>query len=251
MLLLISFWRIYYTLNFPISKKDFAFFGYRFIIEAVERGTLPRTGPFEKHIERYENWFVRNRFAYLSELKAVRVLWNDCSPSLEIGVGSGLFAAPLKIEFGVEPAYKMAFLARERGINVIRGIAEALPLKDDLFCQALMVTTICFVDDPLASIREAARVLKHRGHLVIGLVDKESPLGRRYEVEKEKSLFYREATFYSTDEVIRFMKQAGFGNFSFSQAIFSPLEKIFGVEQPISGYGKGSFVVIRGTIGKS
>ena len=33
---------------------------------------MARIEPFEKFTERYEDWFVKNRFVYESELKAIR-----------------------------------------------------------------------------------------------------------------------------------------------------------------------------------
>ena len=30
--------------------------------------------PFEKHTQKYEDWFDKNRFAYESELKAIKTL---------------------------------------------------------------------------------------------------------------------------------------------------------------------------------
>jgi len=38
-------------------------------------------------------------------------------------------------------------MARDRGIKVIHAVAERLPIKDSQFDFALMVTTICFLDD--------------------------------------------------------------------------------------------------------
>jgi hypothetical protein len=44
---------------------------------------------------------------------------------IEIGVGTGRFAAPLGIKVGVEPARAMGEIARrERGIEVVAGVLE-------------------------------------------------------------------------------------------------------------------------------
>jgi len=43
------------------------------------------------------------------------------------------------------------------------------------------------------------------------------------------------------------MKKAGFSDFAFRQTLFRPLEEIENGEPVQEGYGKGSFVVVRGT----
>lgn len=215
----------------------------------LEIGYMPKTGPFERHPLQYEEWFEKNKFAYLSELEALKKQMPKQGRGIEIGVGTGRFAVPLGIRMGIEPSAKMGELARSRGIKVIEGVAEALPLPDSSFGFALMVTTICFVDDIAASLREAYRILKPGGALIIGFVDRESRLGKAYQQRKDKSAFYREATFYSVGEVVAHLKKAGFGEFHFTQTLFSPLDKMQGVEQAEAGYGKGAFVVIRAVKG--
>lgn len=209
---------------------------------------MPKTEPFEKHVDRYEQWFLDNPLAYVSEIKAIQALLPKSGVGVEIGVGTGRFAAPLKIRHGLEPAAKMAALARKRGVEVSEGAAEKLPFEDGRFDFALMVTTLCFVDDPQAALREAYRVLKPGGVLVVGLIDRESPLGKSYQKRQGESLFYREATFHSAIEVVEMMKGAGFADFAFTQTLFRPLTEIEGVEPVREGHGKGSFVAIRGTV---
>ena len=108
---------------------------------------MPKIGPFEKHADRYEQWFERNRYAYQSELQAVKSLLPPRGIGIEIGVGSGRFAAPLGIQIGRERSTATAMVARQRGIQVVQAVAEALPFMDGTFDYALMVTTLCFRDD--------------------------------------------------------------------------------------------------------
>ena len=133
---------------------------------------MVRTRPFEDHPLVYEDWFERNRFVYESELLAVRAQLPESGRGVEIGVGSGRFAAPLAIHMGLEPAVAMRAIARDRGIEVIAGVAEALPFKECAFELALMVTTICFLDNTEAAFKEAYRVLRPNGSFIIGLIHK-------------------------------------------------------------------------------
>lgn len=67
---------------------------------------MSKIEPFEKYLDLYEDWFVQNRYAYQSEVEAVRRHLSPESRGLGIGVGSGLFAEPLGIHDGVEPSEK-------------------------------------------------------------------------------------------------------------------------------------------------
>ena len=206
---------------------------------------MAKIGPFEQYPQQYEEWFERNRFAYESELRAVRMMLPKTGKGLEIGVGSGRFAAPLGIKLGIEPSRAMGDIARKRGIEVVEGVAEALPFDDASLDFALMVTTICFVDNAELALKETCRVLKPGGCLVIGLIDKESPLGKFYQMRKNKSIFYGQATFFSVGEVVSILKRAGFGAFRFVQTIFHDPANLKDVEPVKEGYGEGSFVVIK------
>lgn len=205
---------------------------------------MPKISAFEKHFDRYEEWFEKNEYAYQSELDAVKLLMPKFVKGLEIGIGTGRFAVPLNIKNGVEPSSEMRKIALERGLNVVDGVAENLPFEDNSFDLVLMVTTVCFVDDVLKSFKECFRVLKNNGIILIGFVDRESTIGKIYQANKEKSLFYKEATFYSTSEIVELLYEAGFKNFNFSQTIFKKLDEIKEKEPVRYGFGKGSFIVI-------
>jgi SAM-dependent methyltransferase len=206
---------------------------------------MARTKPFEEYPFQYEDWFERNKFAYASELQAVRRQLPEKGDAVEIGVGSGRFAAPLGIAIGVEPARTISQIARNRGVQVIGGVAEALPFRDSQFDSVLMVTTICFLDDVDLALKEVSRVIRPNGSLVIAFIDRDSPLGKVYVNHRNESVFYKIATFYSVDEVVYHLKRAGFSDFRFSQTVFHDLREIKEIEPPRDGYGEGSFVVIR------
>jgi len=206
---------------------------------------MPITKPFEQYSTEYENWFEENRFAYQSELAALKELIPDHKQGIGIGIGSGRFAAPLGIEIGIDPSSKMREIAKNYGLEVYNAVAEALPFSNGSFDFALMITTICFLDDVEAALKEAHRIIKPSGSLIIGFIDKDSPLGKLYQQRKKESVFYDMATFYSMNELISQLKKVGFKDFNFVQTIFHNLTEMNDVEPVKAGYGEGSFVVIR------
>jgi len=151
----------------------------------------------------------------------------------------------LGIKLGIEPSSKMMQIALRKGIEVIGGIAENLPFRNSQFDFALMVTTICFLDNVEVAFNEAYRILKPDGCLIIGFIDKDSPVGQLYQQHKDESVFYKIATFYSVDEVVSCLKKAKFHGFDFSQTIFHNLAEMEGIELAREGYGEGSFVVVK------
>jgi ubiquinone/menaquinone biosynthesis C-methylase UbiE len=113
----------------------------------------------------------------------------------------------------------------------------------------LMVTVLCFLVNPFRALREATRVLKPRGRLIIGMIDPDSPLGRAYKTNKKKSNFYRQAKFHPVGQVLTWLADLGYNELKTCQTIF-PDSATVKVPQPVNeGHGKGVFVVIAG--GKS
>lgn len=205
---------------------------------------LAQIAPFDLHHTRYEAWFGKHAAAYCAELLALRPVVPLEGRGLEIGVGSGRFAAPLGIQVGIDPSEPMMAYARARGIETVRGMAEDLPFSDASFDHVLAVTTICFVQSAPAMLAEARRVLRPGGRLILGFVDKASPLGQHYLAHQAESVFYRPAVFFSASEVEALLRQAGFTLEGWVQTLFRPLDEINDIEPSLPGHGKGGFVVV-------
>ena len=201
--------------------------------------------PFEKYPIRYDNWFEKHRFVYQSEVKAVKEILPDYKKGIELGVGTGRFAKPLNIKYGIDPSYRMRQIAERKGIEVFPGVAENLCFKDESFDLVLMVTTLCFLDDVSKVFREVYRILQKGGYFINGFVDKNSKLGKFYQENKDKNPFYSIAKFYSVSDVVCYLKTANFNKFYFKQTIFQTIDEIDEAEPVLDGYGIGSFVVVR------
>jgi ubiquinone/menaquinone biosynthesis C-methylase UbiE len=206
---------------------------------------MAKTKPFDEHLDEYEQWFIDNHLVFQSELAAIQKVLPSNGNGVEIGVGSGLFASMLGIKDGVEPSFTMRGKASERYIHAIEGVAEKLPYQNESNDYAMMVTTICFVDDVLQSFKEVNRILKKNGTFIIGFVDKNSPVGKIYLKNKDRSVFYKDADFYSTRKVSDFLYETGFIIETTLQTVFGMLDTIKEVQIPRDGYGNGSFVVIK------
>jgi SAM-dependent methyltransferase len=205
---------------------------------------MARTEPFDRDPSDYDAWFYRHAFVYRSEVEAIRPFIPRGKKGVEIGIGTGRFSLPFGIREGVEPSAAMREIARMQGLKVYDGVAENLPLKDQSFDFALMVTTVCFVDDVLQSFGEVNRILKPTGTFIIGLVDKESLLGRAYAKTRDASRFYRIATFYSVEDVMTNLAAGGFRKKDIFQTVFGDLASIHEVQISMPGYGEGGFVVM-------
>ncbi len=166
---------------------------------------------FEVYAGEYDRWFDEHRDEYLAELSQIRDLFPaPGSRCIEVGAGSGRFAAPLGIKTGIEPSVSLCRMARGRGIGVIRGRAEALPVRDETVPCILMVTVLCFLDDPGAALKEMHRILLPRGTLILAFIERGGAIHRRYLCSEGKGRFLSRARFYSGEEVVLLLKTAGF-----------------------------------------
>lgn len=204
------------------------------ITEAVE--------VFNRYADKYDSWFDIHKAVFESELLCIKSVIHSFKTGLEIGVGTGRFASSLGIKIGIDPAINMVKFAAKRGIKAIVAVAEKLPFKDSSFELVLINTTLCFVSDPIQTIKEANRVLTHRGSMIIGMIDKNSFLGKSYSLKKSK--FYKYANLLSVSQIIDWLKEMRFEDIRVYQTIFKDPESISSLEPIEEGYGKGGFVVI-------
>lgn len=183
---------------------------------------------FDLEAQHYDDWFETpdGRTLFENELAAIRLLWRDeFRPALEVGVGTGRFAQALGVEFGIGPAPGALRLAERRGIKASLARGEALPFPDAEFGGVLMIATLCFAEDAPALFREAARVLRADGRLLVGDIPADSPWGKEYQRKKEAGHpFYRSARFYTVEQIVTMLTEAGFMGAGFASTLtHSPL----------------------------
>ena len=204
--------------------------------------------PFEDLAEHYDAWFEgEGRRIFEIELAALKEAAQGLPrPWLEVGVGSGRFAEALGIDLGIDPSRKLLELAKGRGVRAIYGRGETLPFRDGSFGAAFLIVTLCFVEDPEAVLQECHRVLKPEGSLVVGLVPREGPWGRRYQAQsREGHPFYSHARFYSTQELKNLLFGAGFQIERLLSTLLQPPGGVRELEAPREGYHPNAgFVVV-------
>lgn len=179
----------------------------------ISPGLDSMASTFDSCAEDYDRWFdnTEGTILFQTELAAVRsVLHEVPGPYLEIGVGTGRFARELGIQYGIDPAMRMLRIAEARGIEVQQATGEFLPFGEKIFGGIFILFTLCFVQNPEQVIREAQRVLRKNGGLIIGMLNRESPWGRLYVKKKEEGHpIYRHAHFFSVPEVSDLIRKSG------------------------------------------
>lgn len=169
---------------------------------------------FDELAARYDAWYdtASGRVLYDLELGCLRpFLSGTAAARLEVGVGSGRFAAALGVGVGLDPARAPLRLAAKRGVHVVQGVGERLPFADHVFGAVALIVSLCFAEDPAGLLDEARRVLAPGGKLVVALVPGDSAWGRWYE-EKGRAghPFYQSAHFLTLADHLQLLGHAGF-----------------------------------------
>lgn len=106
----------------------------------------------------------------------------SCGRTLDVACGAGQIATSLSREcvesWGLEPSPEMLGLNRWLSPNgnvvLVRGIGETLPFRDGTFDQVICKEALDHFLHPDAFMKEAARILKPEGRLIIALSNYES-----------------------------------------------------------------------------
>jgi len=202
---------------------------------------------FERNAEEYDRWYHEEpgSLIFESEVKAIDVLGCE-GYGVEVGVGTGFFSSRLGIPLGLDPALQMINMAKKRGIDVIRAVGEFLPIKSNCLDYILFVFTICFLRDLRVSLKEAYRVLKPRGSIVVGFISRDSEWGELYSKKKsEGHRFYKDANFYSVKEIEEALECVRFKSTKRVATLSQEPEAVTTIEEPSSNVDQRGFVCIK------
>ncbi len=204
--------------------------------------------PFGSLASEYDAWFEQEgKLIFDTEVRAFQeVLPLLPRPWLEVGVGSGRFAQALGIETGIDPSAKLLEIAKKRGITgfLARGEEEFFDART--FGTVFLIVTLCFVNSPLAVLRESRRILKDGGKIVLGLVLRDSLWGEHYLAKKKGGhRFYQHATFYSYQEVSALLERSRFTIEKVVSTLFQKPGAVTEMESPQEGFHPGAgFTII-------
>ena len=165
---------------------------------------------FDRFAADYDQWFDTHMEDYATQLALLHGVVPANGTGLEEGVGSGRFASSLGIGFGLDPSPALLLMARKRGVECVRGIGESLPYRSGTFDYVLMMTVICYLEDISRSFREALRVLRPNGIIIVAFLEKGGEIAERERTREPKGRFLRYATFRTADDVTQALTGAGF-----------------------------------------
>jgi SAM-dependent methyltransferase len=181
------------------------------------RGPDPRIFGAEVAV-RYDRWLETPAGALAGQLQH-RLLLRLLDPKwgesvLDVGCGTGetlrrLSDAGLRV-VGLDGSEAMLAVARQKlgSVPLFAGDAASLPFDDASFDAAILNTTLEFVDDPLAAIRELTRVARRR--VYVGVLNRWSLLAVRRRVEARwRPTVYGGARFYPFHEILALLAAAG------------------------------------------
>ncbi len=177
----------------------------------------PAVAAFDDRAIEYDNWFDRHPDLYRAEIAAIAELLAQVQAGsghqrdgLEIGVGTGRFAAALGIQRGIEPAVQMLAVARERGLQVDQGIAEQLPYPEGAFDYTAFITSLCFIPDAQVALREARRVTRTGGAIIVAFLNLASAAGQAIAQTQANDPYYAHAKLRTDAEIRHLLLEAGF-----------------------------------------
>lgn len=145
-------------------------------------------GPLAREYDRWYATLDGMKHDATQKADVLRILGRPGGPSrlLDVGCGTGhwscFFASLGYIVTGMDLSTNMleiACKAHGRSVACCAGNASRLPFEDASFDVAAAMATLEFLADPTGALREMARCVRTRGHILIGTLNRAAALNRR------------------------------------------------------------------------
>jgi ubiquinone/menaquinone biosynthesis C-methylase UbiE len=200
--------------------------------------------PFDRASGEYDLWYLENPLILNAEREAISRLGME-GRTLDVGCGTGILTPQRAV--GLDPSLPMLMLARDRGVEVVRGWGEHLPFVNSSFDHVLMTAAISFVDEPYKTVAEASRVLVEGGTLGICFINSLSDWGEFYAMKARKGHpIYSHARFMSLEEVDELLSSNSMGLELTVSCLQDPPGTSPGPDDVITGSVEGGFVCALG-----
>jgi ubiquinone/menaquinone biosynthesis C-methylase UbiE len=196
----------------------------------------PSRYDFDALADKYDSWYENAKgrmYDYLEKKAISRYLPTSTKGEklLEIGCGTGYwsrFFSEYGFEVtGVDISERMINIAKSKNIsNASFQVADGhfLPFADETFDVTAAITTLEFVRDAKAVVREMIRCTrKPRGQLLVGTLNALAPLNRNRKQRPESP--YAKAKLFSAGELKQLLEP--FGRLAMITAGFVPNKKLF------------------------
>ncbi len=176
---------------------------------------------YDQMASRYDSWYTTPKGRLVHQIES-RLIYTCLKPHkgqrlLDVGCGTGQYSfelAAMGLEVtGVDISRAMLGRARAKAsaggftVHFVEADAMNLPFCDESFDLVLSVTALEFVNDLPLALREAFRVLKKGGRLVVGLIGRHSPWHSYYaeKARRDPASVFNCARFYTLDELLEAM----------------------------------------------
>ena len=165
----------------------------------------------------YDDWYShpQGRQVFKAELRALESLIPDSGLGLEVGAGTGVFAESLTDEdrkiICLDPSRAMLANAKERNMPAIMGVCENIPITKRVVGFTYMVTTIEFLENPVAALKQVMETMKKDAPLTILFINADSAWGSLYrQIGVKGDPVFRYAKLRSLREVREILVDAGY-----------------------------------------